>query len=236
MTQNVPGQGSSGDEGFSAGTPDGPRSARGNRTDLSRPSSLRLHRKGWIVAAFTVGVVGITAGVAGAATFDRHTTPVVGLDATSPDPQDEMPKVIDDITPTVPDLDDEMPKVIDDISGPCRAIDTIRHPVRPGAALTTGVTISGCPARPSATSQVKVNILNSHRGDLSIDVIDPDGTRYPLKAADRRDRATDVYEGYTVDLSRVKARSANGTWTLRVVNTAERDTAELSFWTLDLRA
>lgn len=62
-----------------------------------------------------------------------------------------------------------------------------------------------------------------------IDLVAPDGTAYRLKAASSSDSADDVSTTYSVNAS---GETANGTWKLRVQDTAAQDTGKLNSWQL----
>lgn len=66
--------------------------------------------------------------------------------------------------------------------------------------------------------------------DLVVDLVAPDGTAYRLKAASSSDSADDVHTTYSVNASAEAA--ANGTWKLRVQDTAAQDTGRLNGWKL----
>ncbi|WP_435857128.1 proprotein convertase P-domain-containing protein [Streptomyces rishiriensis] len=65
--------------------------------------------------------------------------------------------------------------------------------------------------------------------DLVVDLVAPDGTAYRLKAASSSDSADDLNTTYSVNAS---AEAANGTWKLRVQDTAAQDTGRLNGWKL----
>ncbi|MCY1140043.1 M4 family metallopeptidase [Actinoplanes sp. Pm04-4] len=98
-----------------------------------------------------------------------------------------------------------------------------------GAAVNSGITISGCARAASATSTIAVNIVHTYRGDLRVDLVAPDGTVYNLKATSTSDSADNVNTTYTKNLS---SETANGTWQLRVQDTYARDTGYINTWTL----
>lgn len=62
-----------------------------------------------------------------------------------------------------------------------------------------------------------------------IDLVAPDGSTYRLKAASSSDSADNVSTTYTVDAS---SETANGTWKLRVQDTAAQDTGTVNSWKL----
>lgn len=62
-----------------------------------------------------------------------------------------------------------------------------------------------------------------------IDLVAPDGSTYRLKASSSSDSADNVSTTYTVDAS---SETANGTWKLRVQDTAAQDTGTVNSWKL----
>lgn len=62
-----------------------------------------------------------------------------------------------------------------------------------------------------------------------IDLVAPDGTAYRLKSASASDSADNVNTTYSVDASN---ETANGTWKLRIQDTAAQDTGKLNSWKL----
>jgi subtilisin-like proprotein convertase family protein len=76
---------------------------------------------------------------------------------------------------------------------------------------------------------VAVNIVHTYRGDLTVTLVAPDGTTYPLKTSSTSDSADNVVATYTANLS---AEAANGTWQLRVQDIYSADTGTINTWTL----
>ncbi|KOX06361.1 protease [Streptomyces sp. NRRL B-1140] len=97
-----------------------------------------------------------------------------------------------------------------------------------GAAIESPITVSGRSGNAPAALQVGVDITHTYRGDLVIDLVAPDGSAYRLKSA-ASDSADNVNTTYTVNAS---SEVANGTWKLRVQDTAAQDTGTLNSWKL----
>ncbi|MFE9024845.1 S8 family serine peptidase [Streptomyces iakyrus] len=97
-----------------------------------------------------------------------------------------------------------------------------------GAAIESPISVSGRTGNAPSALQVGVDITHTYRGDLVIDLVAPDGSAYRLKAA-ASDSADNVNTTYTVNAS---AEVANGTWKLRVQDTAAQDTGTLNGWKL----
>jgi Zn-dependent metalloprotease len=100
-----------------------------------------------------------------------------------------------------------------------------------GAAVTSDITVAGRTGNAPAALQVTVDISHTWRGDLVIDLVGPNGTAYRLKNASSSDSADNVQETYTVNAS---AQTANGTWKLRVQDTARSDTGRINNWKIVL--
>ncbi|CAL9607514.1 S8 family peptidase [Streptomyces sp. enrichment culture] len=96
------------------------------------------------------------------------------------------------------------------------------------AAIESPITVSGRSGNAPSALQVGVDITHTYRGDLVIDLVAPDGSTYRLKSA-ASDSADNVNTTYTVNAS---SETANGTWKLRVQDTAAQDTGTLNSWKL----
>ncbi|WP_149184078.1 M4 family metallopeptidase [Streptomyces sp. TRM49041] len=94
---------------------------------------------------------------------------------------------------------------------------------------SSSVTVSGVTGRAPSSLKVGVDIVHTWRGDLVIDLVAPDGSAYRLKNASGGDSADNVKETYTVDAS---SENANGTWQLRVRDTARYDTGYINSFKL----
>ncbi|WUO16367.1 M4 family metallopeptidase [Streptomyces sp. NBC_00289] len=97
-----------------------------------------------------------------------------------------------------------------------------------GAAVESPLTITGRPGNASATTQVYVDIVHTYRGDLTVDLVGPDGTVYSL--LNRSGGSADnVDQTFTVDAS---AQPVDGTWKLRVRDVASIDVGYIRNWQL----
>ncbi|MCW8382105.1 M4 family metallopeptidase [Streptomyces justiciae] len=97
-----------------------------------------------------------------------------------------------------------------------------------GAAVESPLTITGRDGNASATTSVYVNIVHTYRGDLTVDLVGPDGTVYSL--LNRTGGSADnVDQTFTVDAS---AQPLNGTWTLRVQDREAIDVGYIARWQL----
>ena len=97
------------------------------------------------------------------------------------------------------------------------------------ATVDSPITVSGRTGNAPGNTQVAVNITHSKRGDLRIRLIAPDGSSYLLKAANAADSAPNVNATYTVNLS---TEPMNGTWKLRIVDTASSNSGTLNSWSI----
>ncbi|MGW1780722.1 M4 family metallopeptidase [Streptomyces sp. NPDC002143] len=96
------------------------------------------------------------------------------------------------------------------------------------AAVESPITIAGRDGNASATASVYVNIVHTYRGDLTVDLVGPNGTVYSL--LNRTGGAADnVDQTFTVDAS---AQPLNGTWKLRVQDRASIDVGYIQRWQL----
>ncbi|WP_062648730.1 S8 family peptidase [Streptomyces maremycinicus] len=98
-----------------------------------------------------------------------------------------------------------------------------------GSAVESPITVSGRTGNAPTALQVGVDITHTYRGDLVIDLVAPDGTAYRLKSASSSDSTDNVSTTYSVNAS---AETANGTWRLRVQDTAAQDTGKINSWKL----
>ncbi|MPY59701.1 M4 family metallopeptidase [Streptomyces spongiae] len=98
-----------------------------------------------------------------------------------------------------------------------------------GAAVTSSIAVTGRTGNAPSNLAVAVDITHTWRGDLVLDLVAPDGTAYRLKAASSNDSADNVNETYTVNAS---SEVANGTWQLKVQDTAAQDTGRINGWSL----
>jgi leucyl aminopeptidase len=96
-------------------------------------------------------------------------------------------------------------------------------------SVESTITVAGRSGNASASSSVAVNITHPRRGDLRIRLIAPDGSGYALKAPSATDNAADVVATYPLDLS---SESLNGSWKLRVVDTATGNVGTLQSWSI----
>ncbi|MEU3979428.1 M4 family metallopeptidase [Streptomyces sp. NPDC026672] len=97
-----------------------------------------------------------------------------------------------------------------------------------GAAVESPITVTGRSGNASATTRVYVKIVHTFRGDLTVDLVGPNGTVYSLLNRSGG-AADDVDQTFTVDAS---AQPVNGTWKLRVQDRASIDVGYIQQWQL----
>jgi hypothetical protein len=99
-------------------------------------------------------------------------------------------------------------------------LSTVESPIR----------ISGCPRIASAAATVEVHIAHTFIGDLIVTLIAPDGSTYRLHNR-TGSNTRNINQTYTVNLS---TEPAEGTWRLRVQDSAPADIGHIDSWTLSL--
>ncbi|CAM5292174.1 M4 family metallopeptidase [Streptomyces aurantiogriseus] len=97
-----------------------------------------------------------------------------------------------------------------------------------GAAVESPITITGRTGNASAATEVHVTIVHTYRGDLTVDLVGPNGTVYSL--LNRSGGSADnVDQTFVVDAS---AQPVDGTWKLRVQDRASIDVGYIQRWQL----
>ncbi|MDQ1006404.1 subtilisin family serine protease [Streptomyces sp. V4I23] len=97
------------------------------------------------------------------------------------------------------------------------------------ATAESPITVSGVTGNAPATLKVGVDIQHTYRGDLVVSLVAPDGTVYLLEDFADNDGTDNVSKTYSVNAS---SEVANGTWKLRVRDTATQDTGRINAWNL----
>ncbi|SDD47515.1 S8 family peptidase [Actinokineospora iranica] len=101
-----------------------------------------------------------------------------------------------------------------------------------GAAIDQQITFNTAPATASATSVVGVHLVHQDLSEVSVRLIAPDGSVYPL-INQGASSGTGMASGYMVNLS---SEQKSGTWKLRVQDHVTGDTGYLSTFSLHLDA
>ena len=91
------------------------------------------------------------------------------------------------------------------------------------------VWVGGCAGKASRSTTVTVHIVHQRRGDLTIQLVAPNGSVKTLRSANKKDKGGNLDATYTVDMS---ARARNGIWKLRVKDTVKGATGYVDSWTL----
>ncbi|MFF9572647.1 S8 family peptidase [Streptomyces sp. NPDC014685] len=107
--------------------------------------------------------------------------------------------------------------------------NTTSYTISDNSTATSPITVSGVTGKAPASLSVAVDISHTYIGDLTIDLVAPDGSVYNLKAGGEGGSADDVKKTYTVDAS---SETANGTWKLRVRDGWYGDTGKINAWSL----
>ncbi|MEU0659450.1 M4 family metallopeptidase [Streptomyces lavendulocolor] len=99
-----------------------------------------------------------------------------------------------------------------------------------GAPVHSRLVVSGVPGNAPSDLRVDVDIKHPYGGDLTIDLVAPDGTQYPLKPyAGTADNAPYVPTAYTVNAA---SEVANGEWRLRVQDLSSDDLGHIDAFRL----
>ncbi|WP_309113160.1 proprotein convertase P-domain-containing protein [Saccharothrix sp.] len=106
-------------------------------------------------------------------------------------------------------------------------------PVPDNGVAESTVSIAGVTGPAPAGLKVDVVVRHAQRGDLVLSLIAPDGTGYPLEDLTGSGNGDDVVTQYAVNAS---AELANGTWRLRVADTAAGDVGVIDSWSLTFPA
>jgi subtilisin-like proprotein convertase family protein len=89
--------------------------------------------------------------------------------------------------------------------------------------------VTGCAGNALPRTRVDVHIKHPYRGDLTVELVAPDGTVYRLKRLNSRDGAANV-DGFGIVNAAREVR--NGTWQLRVTDSFRGDAGYIDSWSL----
>ncbi|MFI5911154.1 S8 family serine peptidase [Dactylosporangium sp. NPDC051541] len=101
--------------------------------------------------------------------------------------------------------------------------------LRDRGTAVSAVAIAGCGGKASKTAKLELHVVYPKRGDLTVELIAPNGQVKKLKSANKRDKAANLNVLYTVNLSKY---NRNGVWKVRVRDTAKGGAGTLDSWTL----
>ncbi|CAM5589240.1 Subtilisin family serine protease OS=Streptomyces albaduncus OX=68172 GN=FHS32_006764 PE=3 SV=1 [Streptomyces griseoloalbus] len=107
--------------------------------------------------------------------------------------------------------------------------NTTDYTIRDNATVESPVTVTGVSGNAPSALQVPVNIVHTYIGDLTVQLVAPDGSVYTLKSSGTGGSADNIDTTYTVNAS---SETANGTWKLRVTDNYSADTGYINSWGL----
>ncbi|WP_031370026.1 proprotein convertase P-domain-containing protein [Lysobacter antibioticus] len=102
------------------------------------------------------------------------------------------------------------------------------YPILDLRSVESPIVVSGVSGNAPATLKVAVDIKHTFIGDLRVDLVAPDGTRYTLHNRSGGS-ADNIIKTYTVNAS---SEAANGTWKLLVNDNARADVGKIDQWSL----
>ncbi|GGS37227.1 S8 family serine peptidase [Actinokineospora fastidiosa] len=114
----------------------------------------------------------------------------------------------------------------------CEA-NSISYPLPNLQTVNVPIGVEDCGVLAATNSTVEVHITHPYVGDLSIDLKAPDGSVYPLKAANPGDSSDNLHAVYPVDLTE---EGVNGVWTLVVRDHDSTDSGTLDWARLTLQS
>jgi subtilisin-like proprotein convertase family protein len=103
------------------------------------------------------------------------------------------------------------------------------HAIPDSGSVDVPITISGFSGNASRELKVHVEAEHERRGDLKIELLDPNGKAYLVKADSATDTGQTIRKTYTVDAS---TSPASGTWKLHVSDVYGGSTGTIDSWTL----
>ncbi|WP_055492363.1 S8 family serine peptidase [Streptomyces sp. TP-A0356] len=107
--------------------------------------------------------------------------------------------------------------------------NTKSYPINDNSTVESPITVTGVSGKAPSALGVEVHIRHTYIGDLKVELIAPDGTAYLLKPFGSGGGTQNIDTTYTVNAS---AKTANGTWKLRVTDNATFDTGQINSWAL----
>ncbi|WP_326767565.1 S8 family peptidase [Streptomyces sp. NBC_01591] len=107
--------------------------------------------------------------------------------------------------------------------------NTTSYGIDDNSTAESPITVSGVSGKAPASLSVSVDISHTYIGDLTIDLVAPDGSVHSLKEGGEGGSADDVKTTYSVDAS---SSTADGTWKLRVQDDWYGDTGKINAWSL----
>jgi subtilisin-like proprotein convertase family protein/subtilisin family serine protease len=112
---------------------------------------------------------------------------------------------------------------------PSKIINDTDHVVPDAGSVESPIKVSGFSGNAPGALQVSVNLTHQWLGEVKIDLVDPDGRTYALRATNGTDPGGTLSKTYTVAAG---ASPANGTWKLQVQDRSAGATGTLDNWSL----
>ncbi|HEY9144890.1 MAG TPA: proprotein convertase P-domain-containing protein [Arenimonas sp.] len=106
--------------------------------------------------------------------------------------------------------------------------NTGNYTISDNSTVESPISVSGRSGNAPNNASVAVDIRHTWKGDLSVDLVAPDGSTYNLHNRSGGS-ANNVIGTYTVNLS---SEALNGTWKLRVNDNARGDTGYINSWSV----
>ncbi|WP_266159518.1 proprotein convertase P-domain-containing protein [Dyella silvatica] len=121
--------------------------------------------------------------------------------------------------------------IIQDAGGASTFSNSTAQSIADNATVSSTITVAGRSGKAPTALKVHVSITHNWSGDLTIELIAPDGTVNVLQSPDYNDDGN-IDQTYTVDAS---SSAANGQWQLKVIDDdggAPGDSGTLNSWSL----
>ncbi|WP_234329221.1 MULTISPECIES: proprotein convertase P-domain-containing protein [unclassified Streptomyces] len=103
------------------------------------------------------------------------------------------------------------------------------HAIPDSGSVDSPISISGFSGNASKELKIHVEARHERRGDLKIQLLDPNGKAYLVKADSAEDTGQTIRKNYTVDAG---TSPASGTWKLHVEDVSAGSTGTIDSWTL----
>ncbi|GGZ21934.1 proprotein convertase P-domain-containing protein [Streptomyces poonensis] len=110
-----------------------------------------------------------------------------------------------------------------------RIINDTDYVIPDPGTVESPITVSGMSGNAPVALQVSVNLTHEWLGEIKIDLVDPDGKTYALKATNATDPGGTLSKTYTVPAG---ASPADGTWKLQVQDRSAGADGTLDNWSL----
>ncbi|MFV2117819.1 proprotein convertase P-domain-containing protein [Streptomyces sp. Act-28] len=128
-----------------------------------------------------------------------------------------------------PEPEPEPEPVPDPKPRPSEIVNDTDYAIPDPGSVQSPITVAGIPGNASEALRVYVDVGHDWRGEVKIDLIDPNGRSYLLKPTDGTQNGGAITTTYTVDAS---ASPASGTWKLQVEDESPGATGTLRNWSM----